>query len=29
MTIATDGMDTREICREIQDSVKEWEKQSC
>lgn len=29
VTIATDGKDTHEICREIQDSVKEWEKQSC
>lgn len=29
VTIATDGKDTREICREIQNSVKEWEKQSC
>ena len=29
VTIVTDGKDTREICREIQDSVKEWEKQSC
>ena len=29
VTIATDGKDTREIWREIQDSVKEWEKQSC
>ena len=29
VTIVTDGKDTREICREIQYSVKEWEKQSC
>ena len=29
VTIATDGKDTHEICREIRDSVKEWEKQSC